>query len=180
MAVTISDRGRRTLRGLVVAVPALLLVVGLVVSQITLGKRRGEIESLLEARATVEEARPKVAEAKARKQQLTQRYGTKAPSLSGYLDQEARAEKLDVADHADRPEGRVGKRFSERHHVMHVRKAGMRPIAMFLERIAKSPYPLAVSRLLIAKRGSEPDSYDVEFGVSAYDRAETAEKKDKP
>jgi general secretion pathway protein M len=180
MAVTISDRERRTMRILVVLLPSVLLVVGLVASQIAIGRRRSEIESLIEARTTVEDARTRVAEAKARKQQLAQRYGSKAPSLSGYLDQEARAEKLDVADHADRPEGKVGKRFSERHHVMHVRKAGMRPVAMFLERIAKSPYPLSVSRLLIAKRGSEPDSYDVEFGVSAYDRTETAEKKDKP
>jgi general secretion pathway protein M len=33
---------------------------------------------------------------------------------------------------------------------------------------------VAVSRLNIRKRAGEPDSYDVEVGVSAYDRTETA------
>ncbi len=180
MAVTISDREKRTLRIALFALPGVLLIVGLVASQFIVSKRRAEIDAIVEATAAVDEARPKVVEAKARKQQLTQRYGSKAPSLSSYLDQEARAEKLDVVDHADRPEAKLGKRFSERHHVMHVRKAGMRAVALFLERIAKSPYPLSVSRLLIHKRGSEADAYDVEFGVSAYDRGESAEKKDKP
>jgi hypothetical protein len=164
---------------LAVVVPSVLVLAGLVAAQMTVSRRRGEIESLIEARSAVEDARPKVAQAKARKLQLAQRYGTKAPTLGGYLDQEARLEKLDVADHVPRPEAKVGKRFVERHHVMHVRKAGMRPVAMFLERVAKSPHPLSVSRLLIARRGSEPDAYDVEFGVSAYDRSEAPEK-DKP
>ncbi len=180
MAVTISDREKRTLRILLFALPGVLLIVGLVVSQIIVTKRRAEVDALVDVIATVDEARPKVAEAKSRKQQLTHRYGSRAPSLSSYLDQEARAEKLDVADHADRAEAKVGKRFSERHHVMHVRKAGMRGVALFLERIAKSSYPLSVSRLLVRKRGSEPDAYDVEFGVSAYDRNDIADKKDKP
>ena len=50
----------------------------------------------------------------------------------------------------------------------------MRPIAKFLEAIEKSGYPVAVTRLNIRKRAGEPDSYDVEVGVSAYDRTEVA------
>jgi general secretion pathway protein M len=48
----------------------------------------------------------------------------------------------------------------------------MYAIAKFLESLEKSGYPIDVSRLNIRKRTGEPDSYDVEVGVSAYDRSE--------
>jgi general secretion pathway protein M len=50
----------------------------------------------------------------------------------------------------------------------------MASIAKFLEAIEKSGHPVAVSRLNIRKRAGEPDSYDVEVGVSAFDRIEPA------
>ena len=45
-------------------------------------------------------------------------------------------------------------------------------IARFLESLEKSGHSIAISRLNIRKRSAEPDSYDVEIGVSAYDRVE--------
>jgi len=60
----------------------------------------------------------------------------------------------------------------------------MLSIAKFMESVEKSNYPVALSRLNVRKRSGEPDSYDVEVGVSAYDRNEPApaakpdEKKD--
>jgi general secretion pathway protein M len=62
----------------------------------------------------------------------------------------------------------------ERSTVIHLKKAGMAPIAKFLEAIEKSGHPIAVSRLNIRKRAGEPDSYDVEVGLSAFDRSEAA------
>ena len=56
----------------------------------------------------------------------------------------------------------------------------MLPIAKFLEAIEKSDYPVALSRLNIRKRAGEPDSYDVEVGVSAFDRTEPAPAAAKP
>ena len=44
------------------------------------------------------------------------------------------------------------------------------PIAKFLEAIEKSGYPVEVSHLSLRKRVGEPDSYDVQVGLSAYDR----------
>ena len=63
-----------------------------------------------------------------------------------------------------------GKQYVERNTVIHLKKSGMAPIAKFLEAIEKSGYPVAVTRLNIRKRAGEPDSYDVEVGVSAFDR----------
>jgi general secretion pathway protein M len=60
----------------------------------------------------------------------------------------------------------------ERNTVIHLKKAGMFPIAKFIESLEKSGYAVAVTRLAVRKRSGEPDSYDVEIGVSAYDRSE--------
>ena len=63
-------------------------------------------------------------------------------------------------------------RYQERSTVIHLKKAGMANIAHFLESIEKSGHAIAISRLNIRKRSAEQDSYDVEVGVSAYDRTE--------
>jgi general secretion pathway protein M len=55
---------------------------------------------------------------------------------------------------------------------IHLKKSGMLPLALFLESIEKSGYPVAATRLNIRRRTGEPDSYDVEVGVSSYDRVE--------
>ena len=47
-------------------------------------------------------------------------------------------------------------------------------IAKFLEKIEQSKLPVAISRLNVRKRSGEPDSYDCEVGISAYDRTEQA------
>ncbi len=48
----------------------------------------------------------------------------------------------------------------------------MYAIGKFLESIETSGMPLSVTRLNVHKRPGEPDSYDSEVGVSAYDRVE--------
>jgi general secretion pathway protein M len=48
----------------------------------------------------------------------------------------------------------------------------MLPLARFLEAIEKSGFPVAMTRLSVRKRNGENDSYDVDVGVSSYDRSE--------
>ena len=55
-----------------------------------------------------------------------------------------------------------------------LKKAGMYSIAKFLETLETSGMAVAITRLNIRKRTGEPDSYDVEVGLSAYDRTEAA------
>ncbi len=148
-----------------VAIPAVL--ESLVIA------RRGENEELRTALGAVQAARAQVRERQSKKDSIAHRYGKKAPALAGYLEQTARSQKLEVTDSADRPEVPHGKRYTERATVIHLKKAGMYPIAKFIEALEKSNYPVAVTRLAIRKRSGEPDSYDVEIGVSAFDRTET-------
>ena len=156
---------------IVVGVMVLLAVpIGL---QTLVSSRRNENDDLRNALAAVNNARGQIRERQDRKSSLAQRYGKKAPQLAGFLEQSASAQKLQVTDSVDRPDVPHGKKYVERNTVIHLKKSGMASIAKFLEAIEKSGYPVAVSRLNIRKRAGEPDSYDVEVGVSAYDRTET-------
>jgi general secretion pathway protein M len=119
-----------------------------------------------------------VRERQARKSGIAQRYAKRAPSLAGFLEQSARTEKLEVTDSADRPDVPHGKRYVERNTIIHLKKSGMYSIAKFIEVLEKSGYPVSVTRLSIRKRSGEPDSYDVEIGVSAFDRNEQAAAAD--
>lgn len=168
----LSPRDQRavTVGGIVLGV---LLILGLPVGlAVTSASKRAEVAELRSALMQVQAARGKVRERKAREESIASRYGRRAPALAGYLEQSARTQKLEVSDSVDRAEVPHGKRYVERNTVIHFKKAGMRPLAKFLEGLEQSGHPVSVSRLNVRKRSGEPDSYDVEVGISAYDRAE--------
>jgi general secretion pathway protein M len=129
-------------------------------------------DELRQALVDVQEARGSVRERQAKKDAIASRYARKAPSLAGYLEQEARQQKLDVTDSTPLPDAHHGKRYVEHGTNIHLKKTGMLPFARFLESIERSGFPLAVTRLNVRKRNGENDSYDIEIGVSSYDRTE--------
>lgn len=137
--------------------------------------RGAENDELKESLSAVNGARAKIRERQERKSSIATRYQKKAPQLGGFLEQNASATKVQIADSVDRPEINHGKQYVERHTVIHLKNGGMGPIAKFLEAIEKSEYPVSVTRLNIRKRSGEADSYGpVEIGVSAYDRSAPA------
>lgn len=136
--------------------------------------RRAENEELREALSSVNGARGKIQERKQKREQIASRYAKHAPSLAGFIEQNASTNKLQVTDSVDRPDTPHGKKYVERNTVVHFKKSGMLSIAKFMESVEKSAYPVSISRLNIRKRAGEPDSYDVEVGVSAFDRNEPA------
>lgn len=154
----------------VLAVFLLLAVpVGL---QTLVSSRKSDNEELRGALNAVNNARASIRERQERKANISQRYAKKTPQLGGFLEQNASKEKLQITDSVDRPDVPHGKKYLERNTVIHLKKSGMAAIAKFLESMEKSGYPIEVSRLNIRKRSGEPDSYDVEVGVSAFDRNE--------
>jgi general secretion pathway protein M len=170
-----SPRERRLLTilgGVVGFVVFLGLPVGL---EVAVHSRRSDVEELRAALDAVQSGRAQVRDRQARKDAIATRYGKKAPALAGFIEQLARAQKLEVTDSVDRPEVPHGKKFTERDTIIHLKKAGLGPISRFLESVEKSGYPVAIARLDLRKRSGEPDSYDVEIGVSSYDRVEKAE-----
>lgn len=177
MVIPIFERWGLNPREQRVATIAVFVFAGILLLAIPVGlsslvsSRRAENEELKEALASVNGARTKIRERQERKNSISSRYGKKAPQLGGFLEQTATASKLQVADSVDRPDVNHGKQYVERHTVIHLKNAGMGPIAKFLEALENSGYPVSVTRLNIRKRTGEPDSYGpVEIGVSAYDR----------
>jgi len=168
----LNPRERRlvTVLGSVVFVFAILAIpVGL---ESIVHAREADNQDLYAALTGVQAARQQVRERQEKKEALVTRYAKKAPALAGFLEQSAHEHKLEVTDSVDRPDVPHGKRYSERSTTVHLKKAGLLPIAKFLETIEKSGYPIEVSRLALRKRTGDPDSYDVEVGVSAYDRSD--------
>lgn len=185
MAIAIFERWGLNPREQRVATIALVVLGAMVLLGIPVGlqtlvsSRRTENEELRAALDKVNGARAQIRERQERKSSIASRYGKKAPQLAGFLEQSASSQKLQVTDSVDRPDVPHGKRYVERHTVIHLKKSGMAPIAKFIEAIEKSNYPVAVSRLNIRKRAGEPDSYDVEIGVSAFDRTEATPAPEK-
>jgi general secretion pathway protein M len=170
----LNPREQRMATVAVLVLGAMLLLAVPIGLSTVVSSRRTENEELRSALTTVNNARAQIRERQERKASIAQRYGKKAPQLAGFLEQSASAQKLQVTDSVDRPDVPHGKKYVERSTVIHLKKAGMAPIAKFLEAIEKSGHPIAVSRLNIRKRAGEPDSYDVEVGLSAFDRSEAA------
>jgi general secretion pathway protein M len=158
-------------------VAAVMLLFGLPAAlEAAIASKRSDNEEMREAIAKIQDARSQVRDRQARKDAIALRYANKAPPLAGFIEQSARSQKLEVSDSVDRPE-LPGKQYTERTTVVHLKKAGMLPIARLLESIERSGHPVVISRLNIRKRTAEQDSWDVELGVSAYDRSEQPKKE---
>lgn len=188
MVIPVFERWGLNAREQRIATIAVFVLAGMLLMAIPIGlqslvsSRHAENEELRGALSAVNNARAQIRERQERKASIAQRYGMKAPPLAGFLEQTASAQMLQVTDSVDRPDVPHGKRYVERNTVIHLKKSGMGPIAKFIEAIEKSSHPVAISRLNVRKRAGEPDSYDVEIGVSAFDRNEAtpASQEKKP
>jgi len=153
----------------------LLFLIPLGVS-LALGSRRDANRSMREAIHAIKNAREDVQKRQAKREAIVARYANRAPALAGVMEKAARDNKLDLLETADRPEVPHGKRYNERTTVGRLRKTTMLQLAKMLEQMEQLHMPIYVSRLNIRRRGGEHDSYDVELGVSAFDRSEAAKE----
>jgi general secretion pathway protein M len=158
-----------------------VLTVGLVLlvpygASALLSGGREHNEALRKAISTVQSSRVRMNEMAARKQSIERRYDNPAPALAGFIEDGARKSGLEIPESQDRADVPHGKKFMERSTVVRLRKVGMLPLVQMLERLENAGHPIVISRLNIRKRGREANSYDVEVGVSAFDRVKP--KKD--
>lgn len=164
-----SARERRLgsiLGGFLLFLIVIVLPVGL---EAAVHSRRTNVEELRAALDAVQSARGQIHDCQARKAAIALRYQKRTPALAGFLEQQATVQKLEVIDSVDRPDTPHGKKFNERQTTIHLKKAGMLPIAKFLESVEQSGYPVMVSQIDLRKRAGEPDSYDVEVTIAAFD-----------
>jgi general secretion pathway protein M len=148
---------------------ALLLALPLYVVK-TVSDKRAENEQLRALVDSIYDARASIGERKAKHDALLARYGRPAPALAGFIEEASRANNIGAAESQDRPEAPHGKRYTERMTVVKMHKVGMLPLAKMLEKIEQSGFAVVISKLNIKPRSGEADSYEVELGVSAFDR----------
>jgi general secretion pathway protein M len=153
----------------------LLFLVPLTVS-LMLGSRRETNRALRASISTIQNAREEVQKRQAKREAVIARYANRAPPLAGVLEKAARDNDLVVPESRDTPEIPHGKKYAERTTVIRLRKATMLQLAKMLEQLEQQHMPIAISRLNIRRRGGERDSYDVELGLSAFDRSEPSKE----
>lgn len=163
-------RERRLLTTLLGIVGEIVVLAGPIGLISALSKKRADNQDLRELITAFSESRRQIADRKAQKEALVMRYAKPAPPLASFIDESAQQNGISAAESQDRPEVPHGKRYTERVAVVKMHKVGMLALARTLEKIEQSGYPVAITRLNLRPRSGEPDSYEVELGVSAYDR----------
>ncbi|MFZ5894508.1 MAG: hypothetical protein ACOY0T_25825 [Myxococcota bacterium] len=171
----LEDRERRLLGilALVVGVIVLLLIPFGVAAM--LHGDRGDNEALRDVIHQINASRAVAERSRAQHRAIEQRYSRPAPPLTSFLATLAKEVDVDIPESQDRPPVNHGKRYEEKSTKISLRKVGMLKLVKLMERIEQSGHPVSISQLNIRKRGLEPDSFDVDMVVSAYER-----KPDKP
>jgi general secretion pathway protein M len=171
----LAPRERRMMGWLAVVLAVFVLFMAPVGISFMVSSRRDANKALRDAIFSIKGAREEVRQRQAKRAAVLAHYEPHAPVLAGFLEKAARDNKLDVVESQDRPEVPHGKKYVERNTVVRMRKASMLQLAKMLEQIEQQHIPIAISRLNVRRRGGENDSYDIELGVSAFDRTETKE-----
>jgi general secretion pathway protein M len=167
----LEPRERRLLGVLGGLVAAVLFLVLPVYLWAKVAGKRDDNREVRDLTQQILDQRQAVAERRAKRDALRARYAKPAPPLGSFIEEAAKANGIaGVPESQDRPEVPHGKRFSERMTVVRLHKIGMKAIASTLEKIESAGFPVAVTRLDIKPRAGEQDSFEVELGVSAFDR----------
>jgi general secretion pathway protein M len=166
----LEERERRLLGifALVVAV-VVLLMIPVAVTAVLHGSRSENV-ALREAIAELESSRSAIEHSRALKAALEDRYSRPAPPLSAFLSKLAGETEVEILESTDRQPVPHGKRYEEKATQVSLRKVGMYKLARFMESIEQSGHPVSITQLKIRKRGVEPDSFDVDMAVSAFER----------
>jgi general secretion pathway protein M len=153
--------------GVVVAVMFLVIPIYLVG---TVSDHRDENQQIRDFIEKVAESREKIESRKSARDATLARYSRQVPNLASFIEDAAKANQVEISEAQARPDVPHGKKYVE--HVVSVRlkKVGLMGLAKMLEKIEKSSYPITINRFNMKPRAGEPDSFDVELAVSAYER----------
>jgi len=175
----LNPREQKLAQALVIIFGAMLLLGVPVGLESYVASKRSDNQELRDALDAVQSARTQVRDRQAKKDAIAARYAIKAPELAGYLEQTAKKQKIEITDSVDRPPVPIGKHYIERSTTIHLKKSGLLAITRLIEALEQSGSPVAVTRMNLRRRMGEQDSYDVELGVSAWDRQEKPITPDK-
>jgi general secretion pathway protein M len=179
----LEPRERRLLTILFGMLGVFVLLAGPIFAYTSVTSLREENEQIRYLVDQTYKARATVSERKAKRDALLARYAKPAPQLAGFIEEAAKANGIQVPESQDKPDVPHGKRYTEKLAVVKMHKIGLTSLVKTLEKIEQSGHPVAITRLAIRPRAGEPDSYEVELGVSAFERKpdpkDAARDKDK-
>ncbi|NUO49257.1 MAG: hypothetical protein HOV80_10415 [Polyangiaceae bacterium] len=143
----------------------------------TVGSARDQNQEIRDFLEKVNESRDKIAKRKAERETLLARYNKKMPPLATFVEDAAKANHIEISESSAKPDVPHGKKYNE--HVLSVRmkKVGLLGFSKTLEKIERSGYPVSITKLKLTPRAGEPDAYDIEMHVSAFERKADAKEK---
>lgn len=166
----LGSREQRLLNGALLGLGVLLVVVLPIALSALVHTRRSANDALREAADSIVDSRDAIERVKQEKAQVAERFARPAPPLAAFLAGLASEAGVEIPESQDRQAIPHGKRYMERQTKLALHKVGMLKLLKFTERIELSGHPVTISSLNIRKRGPDPDTYDVEMIVSAFDR----------
>ncbi len=173
----LEPRERTLLSGFGVVLAAIVFLFLPLYLHQTVGARRDQNQEIRDYIDKVRESRAKIDKKRAAHDQLLSRYARTMPPLASFVEEAAKANNIDIEESQGKPDVPHGKKYTEHVILVKLRKVGMLSLVKMLERIEKSNYPVAITRLNIKPRADGPDSYDVELNVSQFERKGEAKKE---
>lgn len=166
----LEDRERRLLFVMLAIVAAGIVMLPPLAVSAMVHSRKSDVEAVQEALSAIADEKEVLDRVRAEKSAITMRYARPAPPLAAFLSRLASETNVEILESQDRQAVPHGKKFEERTTKITLRKVGMLNLVRFLERIEQAGHPLRISQFNLRKRATEPDSYDVDMVVSAFDR----------
>jgi len=166
----LEPRERRLLGGLVVAFALLLVVFLPAYLYQSVSSKRDENQEIIDYIDKVRSTRAKIEKDKAQRDQQEARYAKSMPPIAAFIESAAKANGVEIDESGPKPDVPHGKKYVEKVQSMRLRKVGLLGLVRTFERIEKSGYPVAITRLNLKPRSDGPDSYDVEANVSVFEQ----------
>lgn len=176
----LEPRERQLLSGLGVVLLAMIFLLLPVYLYQSVTGARDENQAIRDYLQTVRESRDKIDKRRATHDAMLGRYQKPMPALAAFSEEAARTYEVDIAESQARPDVPHGKKYVEHILSLRLKKTGLSGLAHMLEKIERSGLPLAITKLNLKPRAGEPDSYDVELHLSAFERKGTAKKAEEP
>jgi hypothetical protein len=175
----LDPREQRILNGAVIALAVVIVLLVPITLTAIVHSKRADNQALRDAAISISDNVDEIERAQVEKAATVQRYAKAAPPLAPFLAGLATDGGLEIPESQDRQAIPHGKKYMERSTRFSLHKVGMLKLSKFLEKIEQSGNPITISSLNLTKRGPEPDQYDAEIVVSAFDRNSAPDKPKK-
>lgn len=117
-------------------------------------------------------------QARARQAQLDSRIGSSPLQLSGFVEQIAKEQSIEIRETSPRTPEPVGKKYIQQSVDLRLGRVKIEPLLKFMHRLETYASNLVlVTQLSIRARDDKHEEFEVDMTVSTYERAPNAPKK---